>query len=254
MFCGLVYCADCGHPLWFNVNHPNTEIKYFMCSNYKGRRGTCEGTHYVRADSLEQIVMLELRRMALLLKNDEDLFVSILEAKTNKSMHRQQKLLEDTINKSVARSKEVAMLYERLFEEHIKGTVSDEWFVQLSVKYETERDELKAKIKQSKDELASLEKFNAGKERFQSAIRSFMQMERLTPALLNELVEKIEVHNIEGKGKNRTQRIIIHYRFMGIIELPASEEFENVVLEARQGVAVEYLTRCDAKPSAKASA
>ncbi len=127
-----------------------------MCSNYKGRRGTCEGTHYVRADSLEQIVMLELRRMALLLKNDEDLFVSILEAKTNKNMLKQQKFLEDTINKSIARSNEVAMMYERLFEEHIKGTVSDEWFMQLSVKYEKERDELKLKIKKSKDELKNL--------------------------------------------------------------------------------------------------
>ena len=67
-----------------------------------------------------------------------------------------------------------------------------------------------------------------------------MQMETLTPALLNELIEKIEVYSIEGKGKNRTQRIIIHYRFFGVIENPVKED--NVVLEARQGVAVEYLT------------
>ncbi len=68
----------------------------------------------------------------------------------------------------------------------------------------------------------------------------FMQMETLTPALLNELIEKIEVYSIEGKGKNRTQRIIIHYRFFGVIENPVKDE--NIVLEARQGVAVEYLT------------
>ena len=86
MFCGLLYCADCGSPLWFNVNHPNTDIKYFMCSNYKGRRGTCEGTHYVRADSLEQIVMLELRSLASFLIEDEEAFADILEAKTNKSI------------------------------------------------------------------------------------------------------------------------------------------------------------------------
>ena len=27
MFCGLLDCSDCGSPLWFNVNHPNTDIK-----------------------------------------------------------------------------------------------------------------------------------------------------------------------------------------------------------------------------------
>ncbi len=242
MFCGLVYCADCGHPLWFNVNHPNTEIKYFMCSNYKGRRGTCEGTHYVRADSLEQIVIMELKKFARFLKDDEDALAEILEAKTNKNMISQQKLLEGNLSKAISRSKEVDLMYERLFEEHIKGVVSDEWFMQLSVKYENEKVELKQKIKQYKEEIAELESFKMGKERFQNAVRSFMQMERLTPALLNELVEKIVVHNIEGKGKNRTQRITIHYRFVGVVELPSNPQDTNVVLEARQGVAVEYLT------------
>ncbi len=242
MFCGLLYCADCGSPLWFNVNHPNTDIKYFSCSNYKGRRGTCEGTHYIRADSLEQIVMLELRQFAKLLKDDEDMLSEILEAKTNKNMLKHQKLLEESLAKAIARSKEVDLMYERLFEEHIKGTVSEEWFMQLSVKYETEKVELKSKIKQQREEISELENFKSGKERFQNAVRSFMEMERLTPALLNELVDKIVVHNIEGTGRNKTQRITIHYRFIGIVELPPSEEFKRIVLEARQGVAIEYLT------------
>ena len=240
MFCGLLYCADCGSPLWFNVNHPNTDIKYFMCSNYKGRRGTCEGTHYVRADSMEQIVMLELRNLANFLAEDEQAFADILEAKTNKNILSQQKFLESSIDKATARTKEVAIMYEKLFEKHINGIVNEESFMQLSQKYETERDELKLKIRQYQEELSEIENLRTSKEQFTFAVRKFMQMETLTPALLNELIEKIEVHSIEGKGKNRTQKIIIHYRFIGIIENPVKEE--NIVLEARQGVAVEYLT------------
>ena len=240
MFCGLLYCADCGSPLWFNVNHPNTDIKYFMCSNYKGRRGTCEGTHYVRADSLEQIVMLELRSLASFLIEDEEAFADILEAKTNKNILNQQRFLESGIDKATARTKEVAVMYEKLFEKHINGIVNEESFMQLSQKYETERDELKLKIRQYRDELAEIENLRTSKEQFTLAVRKFMQMETLTPALLNELIEKIEVHSIEGKGKNKTQRIVIHYRFVGVIENPIKEE--NIVLEARQGVAVEYLT------------
>ena len=240
MFCGLLYCADCGSPLWFNVNHPNTDIKYFMCSNYKGRRGTCEGTHYVRADSLEQIVMLELRSLAGFLVEDEEAFADILEAKPNKSILSQQKFLESSIDKSVARTKEIAVMYEKLFEKHINGIVNEESFMQLSQKYETERDELKLKIRQYQEELSEIENLRTSKEQFVFAVRKFMQMETLTPALLNELIEKIEVHSSEGKGKNKTQKIIIHYRFIGVIENPVKEE--NIVLEARQGVAVEYLT------------
>ena len=36
-------------------------------------------------------------------------------------------------------------LYEKLYEDNAIGTVSDEWFMQLSHKYEVERLELKAK-------------------------------------------------------------------------------------------------------------
>ncbi len=240
MFCGLLYCADCGSPLWFNVNHPNTDIKYFMCSNYKGRRGTCEGTHYVRADSLEQIVMLELRNLSSFLIDDEEAFADILEAKTNKSILNQQKFLESSIDKATARTKEVALMYEKLFEKHINEIVNEESFMQFSQKYESERDELKVKIRQYHEELSEIENLRTSKEQFTLAVRKFMQMETLTPALLNELIEKIEVHSIEGKGKNKTQRIVIHYRFIGVIENPIKEE--NIVLEARQGVAVEYLT------------
>ncbi len=240
MFCGLLYCADCGSPLWFNVNHPNTDIKYFMCSNYKGRRGTCEGTHYVRVDSLEQIVMLELRNLASFLIEDEETFAEILEVKTNKIIMEQRKFLEGSIDKATARTKEVAIMYEKLFEKHINGVVKEESFMQLSQKYETERDELKVKIKKYEEELSEIENLRTSKEQFTMAIRKFMQMETLTPALLKELIEKIEVHSIEGKGKNKTQRIVIHYRFVGVIENPTKEE--NIVLEARQGVAVEYHT------------
>ncbi len=160
----------------------------------------------------------------------------------NKTMDilNQQKFLESSIDKATARTKEIAVMYEKLFEKHINGIVNEESFMQLSQKYEAERDELKMKIRQYQEELSEIENLRTSKEQFTFAVRKFMQMETLTPALLNELIEKIEVHSIEGKGKNKTQKIIIHYRFIGVIENPVKEE--NIVLEARQGVAVEYLT------------
>ncbi len=54
--------------------------------------------------------------------------------------------------------------------------------------------------------------------------------------------QKIVVHSIEGTGKNKTQRVVINYRFVGNIELPEERAMEAIRLETRQGVAVEYLT------------
>ena len=243
MFCGLLYCADCGSPLWFNVNHPNTDIHYFMCSNYKGRRGTCEDTHYIRADYLEQVVMLELRRMAEFLYADEERFAEILQAKTNKDIIQQKKYLEESLQKAIARTADVEMLYERLYEDNVKGKVSDSSFERLSLKYETERDELKMKIKDIRIELSGIETMRQGTEQFTKAIRKFMEMETLSSVLLRELVEKIEVYAAEGQGRRKTQRIIIYYKFIGAIDIPIGSEYERLRRETRQGVEVEYITQ-----------
>ena len=73
------------------------------------------------------------------------------------------------------------------------------------------------------------------------AIRSFLEMQTLTPALLRELIDHIDVYETEGKGKNRTQRIVIHYRFVNVIDLPKQVPSDNLKLDLRQGVAVEYI-------------
>ena len=58
---------------------------------------------------------------------------------------------------------------------------------------------------------------------------------------LQELIDKIEVFPIEGTGKNRTQRLVIHYRFVGCIDLPSIVPKHTYKLDSRQGVAIEYL-------------
>ena len=63
MFSGLLVCADCGSNLHFHFNQGNPDIKYFNCSNYKGNRGSCTSTHYVRVDFLEQVVLGEIKRL-----------------------------------------------------------------------------------------------------------------------------------------------------------------------------------------------
>ena len=75
----------------------------------------------------------------------------------------------------------------------------------------------------------------------QEHIRKFMEMQTLTPILLRELIEKIEVFPVEGKGKDRTQRVIIHYRFVGRLDISGIIQRPHFILDSRQGVAIEYL-------------
>ncbi len=239
MFCGLLYCADCGSMLWYNVNHPNNKLKYFNCSNYRGCRGTCESTHYIRADSVEEIVLCELRRLSGYLKEDEEAFADLLERKTNKDLLRERKAAEAALQTATARNNEVSRMYEHIYEDNINGKITDERFMQLSHKYDTEQEELKKQMFNLRERLNELEQMKTSKDSFIRAVRRFMELQTLTPILLHELIEKIEVHQIEGTGKNRTQQIVIHYRFVGVIEIPDAPKVKHT-LDTRQGVAVTY--------------
>ena len=131
---------------------------------------------------------------------------------------------------------------QKLYEDNVSGKVSDEWFLQLASRYETERMELKAKIGSIRDELSAMGTAQKGRDTFLAAVRRFMDMETLTAPLLQELIDRIEVHEVEGRGKNRTQRIVIYYRFVGYLDLPMADP---VTENTRKGVAVRYLPRAE---------
>ncbi len=130
-------------------------------------------------------------------------------------------------------------MYEHIYEDNINGKITDERFMQLSHKYDTEQEELKKHMLDLKERLAELDQMKTAKDNFIRAVRRFMEMQTLTATMLHELIEKIEVHQTEGSGKNRTQQIVIHYRFVGVIDIPDVPKTKHTV-DTRQGVAVTY--------------
>lgn len=243
IFNGLIYCGDCHSKMRYHTSTSNKEIHYFTCSDNKvDYRGKCPGRHYVRADALEEVVKLELRRLVEMLEIDESYFAQLLLRKNDEEREKDKKFLESELQKAIARSNTVSQLYEKLYEDNVVGKVSDEWFVELSHKYEKERMDLKAKIADTRHKIEELKNNNSKYEKFISAIRRFMQIDNLTSPLLRELIDHIDVFETEGTGKNRTQRIMIYYRFIGYIELPNTAK-QTHIADTRKGVAVEYITK-----------
>lgn len=242
IFNGLIYCGDCHSKMRYHTSTSNKEIHYFTCSDNKvDYRGNCPGRHYVRADALEEVVKLELRRLVEMLEIDESYFAQLLLRKNDEEREKDKKFLETELQKAIARSNTVSQLYEKLYEDNVIGKVSDEWFVELSHKYEKERMDLKAKIADTRYKIEELKNTNLEYGKFISAIRRFMQMDNLTSPLLRELIDHIDIFETEGTGKSRTQRIVIYYRFIGYIELPNTTK-QTHIADTRKGVAVEYIT------------
>ena len=88
----------------------------------------------------------------------------------------------------------------------------------MSSKYETEQAELNEKIPALQKELSAIEIQNANIDRFLQIVRKYTEVEELTPAIVNEFIDRIIVHDPEqARGKNRVQRVEIVYNNIGVV-------------------------------------
>ena len=86
------------------------------------------------------------------------------------------------------------------------------------------------------------------KDMFIGAVRKFLDMDTITAPLIHELIDHIDVYEAEGKGKNKTQRVVIRYNFVGYLEIPENDT-PCFTADTRQGVAIGYI----AKPTEKSA-
>ena len=244
MFSGLLVCADCGSNLHFHFNQGNPEIKYFNCSNYKGNRGTCGSTHYVRVDFLEQVVLGEIRRLTKYAGLYEDDFLKEVIGHSRQAEETERRLKEKELKSLLARDDELDGLFERIYEDNVSGKLSDDRFAKMSRRYEEEQKELSEKIKKLRSEIEKQSSRATSTELFVSIVRKYTRARKLTPRMLNELVEKIEVYNTEKIDGEWVQRLRIHYNCVGEMNIPNEPALPipAVTVNTRKGVFVSYTT------------
>ena len=242
MFSGLLVCADCGSNLHFHFNQGNPEIKYFNCSNYKGNRGTCTSTHYVRVDFLEEVVLGEIRRLTKFASLYEDEFVKAVIGHSQQAEQTDRKLKEKELKTLLARDEELDGLFERIYEDNVSGKLSDDRFAKMSRRYEDEQKELAEKIKKLRSEIEKQSSRSMTTDMFIGLVRKYTRARKLTPRMLNELIEKNEVFNAEKIDGVWEQRLRIHYNCVGTIEIPTvlPLPIPEVSVNTRKGVVVNY--------------
>jgi len=242
IFSGLLVCADCGHNLNYHFNQGNHDIKYFNCTNYRGNRGTCTSTHYVRVDFLEQVVLGEIKRLTKYAVRYEDEFLKAVMGSTQKTAESERKRKKKELSAARARDDELDGLFERIYEDNLSGKLSDERFSRMSQRYEAEQLELKERMKTLRTEIEKLASESVSTDMFLSIVRKYTRAKKLTPRMLNELVNHIEVHQAEKIDGEWVQKLTIHYNCVGALFIPDTEALPTpeVTVNTRRGVYVTY--------------
>ena len=219
LFSGMLYCADCGHVLHLSRTQFWTRDKdCYFCGTYKEKKGQCTA-HYIREVVLEMLVLENIRKVISLAHLDEaELVRQITENKTaeqEKAQVRDKRQLE----KQERRMAEIDGIIKRLYEDNVAGKLTDERFSKLSGNYEREQARLKAETGELRQ---TVERYRAKEDsvkQFLKLAKNYIEPEKLTPAMLHALVDKIVVHAPDKSSGHRRQKIDIYYNFVGRFDL-----------------------------------
>ena len=112
----------------------------------------------------------------------------------------------------------------------------------MSRRYEDEQAELSERIKILREELDKLSNKSMSTDLFLSTVRQYTRAKKLTPRMLNELVDHIEVHQAEKIDGEWVQKLTIHYNCIGALFIPDTDSLPvpDVTVNTRRGVYVTY--------------
>ena len=231
IFSGLLFCYDCGEKMYFQS--PVTDLKskdHYRCSSYKHDTSLCT-SHYITDEVLQNIVLENIQKVISYMKSYEDLFIQEQLAKSTqdeiKKISNSKKELEKAKNRVI----EIDNLFRHIYEDNVSGKLTDDRFRNLSFNYDKEQQELKLKIEQLSKEIDNTEKKETNLTQFISNVKKYTEITELTPEILNELIEKIIIHQTEKINGKKVQEIDIYYRGVGIISFPVSIDDIEVTME-----------------------
>ena len=222
IFSGLLFCYDCGKKLYFKSPVSDKKAKeHYRCSSYKSSRASCT-SHYITDEALQNIVLENIQKVISYMKSYEDLFIKEQLAKSTQDELKQISKNKKELEQAKKRIIEIDNLFMHIYEDNVSGKITDERFRSLSFNYDKEQQELKIKIEQLSKDIENTEKKDTDITQFISNVKKYTEIAKLTPEILNELIEKIIIHQKEKVNGKKVQEIDIYYRGVGIISFPVS--------------------------------
>lgn len=221
MFSGIACCADCGEKLYYCTSRNfETRQDHSVCSTSRLKGKEVCPTHFIRAVVLKQGVLAHMRMTIACVANHEEHFRKAMGAKQKAEAKRELATERRQLTQAQRRIEKLDWLFKRIYEDNINGNLSDARFQILSDDYEQEQEELREKLLHLNEEITKQEEQAENIDRFIGKVRKYLDLDKLTPTILNDMVKAVYVHAPEKSKGYREQQIEISCDLVGI--LPAS--------------------------------
>ena len=191
---GLVFCKDCGAKMTYRRNSSGKMV--MNCMSYS-KFGPSEcSSHNIKEDVLNEYVINDLKRISKLVL-DDDFYNSLSEIKVENTKDDTQEKLK-SIEK---RFNEIRDIIKTLYEDKVRGVISENDFLQMTKEYSSEKEHLISSKKQLEENLKEQPK----EYNYIDVLKSIANFETIDKVVLARLIDKIEI--------SEDKEITIYYLF-----------------------------------------
>ena len=245
---GKLYCADCGGKMHYRRSTtragrdwrgiPNGEVQHtsagFNCSTYNSSRKKYKQvccSHSIKEDTVKQLILESIQYALKSVRMDEAAFIKSMRSASQVRDKGEVKKLKSDLVKKEKRFADLDLLIKKVYEDNAMGKLPDRRYEMLSSDYEKEQQEIEISMREIQEKLMQFEEDTDRTEEFLLLVHKYTDIQELTPAIVNEFVDKVLVHKIEKMDGDRVQEIEIFLNYIGKVDLPAQELSEEEIAE-----------------------
>ena len=223
IFRGVIKCADCGSAMLAKVEQKRKrnnvlDKTFYCCTKYRkfGKEGC--SSHTIEARTVHEVVLADIQKHAGQALTDRKAMVTEIAERLNLQMSADREQQKKELRQCKQRVSEIENLYAKLYEDLTRELLTEKRFQMLSARYDSEQEELTAKIKElEKSAIADKEQLSSI-EQFAEQISGYAGITELNFKIINQLIEKILVSEPVEVDGQKIQRLTIHYKFIGALE------------------------------------
>jgi len=203
---------------------------HYICGNYRHFVRDCS-MHFIKTSVVQDLVLTSIREISAFIREDENGFMELIQAESNSERERRLKEQKREIRKMERRVTELDGLVKKLYEGYAAQKIPEKHFQRLLESYDKEQSELEKRMEELNAAVVAQDKKRDNPQKFIAVVKRYEDFSELTASMLNELVEKILVHEADKSSGERTQKVDIYFNFIGKFTPPKPEPDEETLKE-----------------------
>ena len=216
-FTRKVYCSCCDKAFMRNVYSVKSEKTgkraYLQCKGNK-KFHICPNNKAIRMDSLEEILLNAINDLLdnYYDKNNlKELYENRQEQDTNNNDSIKALIKEkEDLNKKISNNK---TYYRNLFEEKVKGVISEDMFQMMSKDYFNEIENMMKRIEIIDKQIDELKVEKKEKKNADDILKKYKHINELNKIVLDEFIDKVYIGEYDKVNKTRDIEIEWNFEF-----------------------------------------